>query len=246
MEVAAIIVRVDASINADTVATESVETIVVTDAQILAVGHHLGNRPQKPINQTMEVQLVAEIVLEDVKIVVVLVAKKHAQIIVLLHVKMHVEIIAKKAVQIAVITAAVQLVSIHARGHVLINVKAHAYIKHSSNKSNITSNKPNFNIFMKEKKNEEVQSRREFFKQAAKKALPVIGAMILVSSPVISQASEKSNSCNGNCYGVCIDTCNRDCTATCKSTCKGGCKGSCRDTCSTRCDSGCKGGSKGY
>ena len=98
---------------------------------------------------------------------------------------------------------------------------------------------------MKEKKqNEEILSRRVFFKHAAKKALPIIGTIALVNSPIIAYASDHTTTCNGNCYGVCIDTCNRDCTATCKSTCKGKCYGGCRDTCSTRCDGGCKGTTK--
>ena len=45
---------------------------------------------------------------------------------------------------------------------------------------------------MEEKKQkEELQSRREFFKQAAKKALPVIGAIALASTPIIANAAEK-------------------------------------------------------
>ena len=35
------------------------------------------------------------------------------------------------------------------------------------------------------KKNEELQSRREFFKQAAKAALPVVGAAIMASVPFV-------------------------------------------------------------
>ena len=40
----------------------------------------------------------------------------------------------------------------------------------------------------KNKKNEELQSRREFFKQAAKGALPVLGAILLANTPSILKA----------------------------------------------------------
>ena len=100
---------------------------------------------------------------------------------------------------------------------------------------------------MKEKKqNEELQSRREFFKQAAKKVIPVVGAIALASSPILAQAAEKEpmgcssgscyhsctgtcqGTCQGTCKGGCQDRCNYDCTGTCKGTCRGGCGGTCR------------------
>lgn len=43
----------------------------------------------------------------------------------------------------------------------------------------------------KKQKNEELKSRREFFKEAAKKALPVLGAIALAGSPIIAQAAKK-------------------------------------------------------
>lgn len=43
-----------------------------------------------------------------------------------------------------------------------------------------------------EVKEEEIQSRREFFKEAAKKALPVIGAVTLIGNPLIAKAIEES------------------------------------------------------
>ena len=43
---------------------------------------------------------------------------------------------------------------------------------------------------MKKNKNEELQSRREFFKKAAKGALPILGAIILASNPVLAKAGE--------------------------------------------------------
>lgn len=40
------------------------------------------------------------------------------------------------------------------------------------------------------KKNEELQSRREFFKKAAKGALPIIAAAVMASAPAVVKAAE--------------------------------------------------------
>lgn len=98
---------------------------------------------------------------------------------------------------------------------------------------------------MEEKKqNEEIQSRRDFFKKAAKKALPVIGAITLASSPIIANAAENYPmgcayckdtclaSCVGSCYGYCKGTCKYECTGTCKNTCRTTCSGTCHTSCS--------------
>ena len=93
------------------------------------------------------------------------------------------------------------------------------------------------NIFMKmeKNKNEELQSRRQFFKKAAKGVLPIIGAIALANIPLIANASESSGNSNG-CYG-CEGGC-WSCTGTCKNLCKG-CSGSCTGTCSSSCRGGC-------
>ena len=44
----------------------------------------------------------------------------------------------------------------------------------------------------KNEKNEELQNRREFFKKAAKSALPILGAIVLAGAPQILKATEKS------------------------------------------------------
>ncbi len=75
------------------------------------------------------------------------------------------------------------------------------------------------------KKNEELQSRREFFKQAAKAALPVIGAAIVASVPFV-----KSEAATG-CYGY-------GCTYGCEGSCSGGCQG-CSDSCYGSCKGSC-------
>lgn len=99
----------------------------------------------------------------------------------------------------------------------------------------------------KNEKNEELQSRREFFKKAAKGALPILGAIVLANAPAVINAAEKApmgcsrqdgcsttcasscqRYCTGRCDALCRDSCYNDCTGTCKSTCYGSCKGSSR------------------
>ena len=87
----------------------------------------------------------------------------------------------------------------------------------------------------KKMKNEELQSRREFFKKAAKGALPILGAILLASVPVIADAAESKApmGCTGTCYGGCYGGC-KGCSTTCTGTCSHGCKG-----CYTTCTGGC-------
>lgn len=82
--------------------------------------------------------------------------------------------------------------------------------------------------------NEELQSRREFFKKAAKSALPVVAAAIVVNIPTIASASETEMGCHYGCTGVCYS-----------SACQGTCQGGCRFTCEHGCKNyGCKGVNK--
>ena len=88
---------------------------------------------------------------------------------------------------------------------------------------------------MEEKnKREEIQSRREFFKKAAKAALPVVGAVILSSVPFMN--AEAATGCDG-CYGSCTS-----CTGSCVNNCKIYCSG-CGTTCYKGCAAGCSWGS---
>lgn len=70
--------------------------------------------------------------------------------------------------------------------------------------------------------NEELQSRREFFKKAAKAALPVVAAVALASAPGTANAVEAMG-CTGSCYG----TCKYACGGHCSNNCSGGCKDRC-------------------
>ena len=95
---------------------------------------------------------------------------------------------------------------------------------------------------MEEKnKREEIQSRREFFKKAAKAALPVVGAAILSSVPFVKAEATPSGcqfGCMGGCYGNCSGGC-MGCSGGCTGDCQGQCGGNCTLSCSGGCYAGC-------
>lgn len=81
----------------------------------------------------------------------------------------------------------------------------------------------------KKNQNEELQSRREFFKKAAKGALPILG--ILTFGPTILSSCEKdddegSDSCKKGCSGSCSESCSGNCYGGCTDQCHG-CGGQC-------------------
>lgn len=100
--------------------------------------------------------------------------------------------------------------------------------------------------------NEELQSRREFFKKAAKGALPILTALVMASTPTFVRAAESSpmgctGTCTGACYGACKG-CSTTCTGTCSHSCRG-CSTTCTGTCShscTSCSTTCTGGCSHY
>ena len=76
----------------------------------------------------------------------------------------------------------------------------------------------NLSFMSNKKENEELQSRREFFKQAAKVALPVVGAAIVASVPFVK--AEAATGCyDGSCMFGCEGGCNDSCYGSCKNTC---------------------------
>ena len=107
------------------------------------------------------------------------------------------------------------------------------------------------------KENDEIQSRREFFKNAAKKALPILGAIAMINSPVLVRAMEeqpltespmgcnRESPCTGSCYqgcgSTCKGSCRGDCTGRCTNTCKGSCSGKCTEDCRSTCSYTCIG-----
>lgn len=44
-----------------------------------------------------------------------------------------------------------------------------------------------------EKKNEELHSRRQFFKRAAKATIPILGAILIANIPFVATASESQS-----------------------------------------------------
>ena len=91
---------------------------------------------------------------------------------------------------------------------------------------------------MENKKNEELQSRREFFKNAARKSLPIIGVVALASSPIFAHASEGiPMECKG-CQDYCVEGC--------RTGCGGKCADHCAKSCSESCYRGCKGSCEKY
>ena len=92
--------------------------------------------------------------------------------------------------------------------------------------------------------NKETQSRREFFKEAARKALPILGAVVLISNPVIAKTVEKEISGCEDCWGNCDGSCYSTCKGTCEGSCLKGCKTSCYGTCDSTCTAGCGKSSK--
>ena len=100
---------------------------------------------------------------------------------------------------------------------------------------------------MKKQQNEELQSRREFFKKAAKSALPILGAIVLTNAPVIANTAEETPmSCNYYCSGGCQGGCGRSCSYDCTGGCKGGCGGGCSYSCQNTCKGSCQGTCSGY
>lgn len=84
----------------------------------------------------------------------------------------------------------------------------------------------------KKEKTEEIQSRREFFKKAAKKALPIIGIAMLANSPIFAQSDNlRIMGCKVGCTGGCRTLCEEGCSHSCNSNCKGSCTGHCDKSC---------------
>lgn len=91
-------------------------------------------------------------------------------------------------------------------------------------------------FFMDEKKikHEELLSRREFFKEASKKTLPVVAIIaipnVLASCDKDLWDSPHSTSGTGGGSGCsdCSAACRSSCSSSCYTTCRGGCTGQLR------------------
>lgn len=95
---------------------------------------------------------------------------------------------------------------------------------------------------MEEKKqNEELQSRREFFKESSKKVLPILAIAAFGSSLLTACEKEPYSSGNnnsGNNSGGCKG-CSGSCSGSCSGGCDGGCSGGCDDNCTHACFNSC-------
>lgn len=92
----------------------------------------------------------------------------------------------------------------------------------------------------KKERNEEIQSRREFFKNAGKKALPILGAVALMNIPTIAKAVEATGCTSGGCYTSCQGSCKGGCSTRCENVCTG-CGSACQNGCAVGCTGGCTG-----
>ncbi len=90
---------------------------------------------------------------------------------------------------------------------------------------------------MKSNKNEELKSRRDFFKKAAKSTLPILGTVvfsqILLTScdwPWVDDPDGPvgCSGCSGSCDSSCSGSCDEDCTDVCAYGCTGSCDGTTR------------------
>ena len=109
----------------------------------------------------------------------------------------------------------------------------------------------------KEKKqNEELQSRRDFFKKLAKGVLPALGGIALSNLSISGNAATWSQNeenegdkvemgcdwgCTGGCQGSCGRVCSYGCTNSCAGSCSGACKGYCQGSCKGTCSGSCSG-----
>ena len=94
------------------------------------------------------------------------------------------------------------------------------------------------------KQGEELQSRREFFKKAAKSTLPIFGITILSNIPLVEVSANSistsgcffgcSGGCSGTCEGTCTRACSSNCTTNCATNCADGCSGTCYANCILR------------
>ena len=94
---------------------------------------------------------------------------------------------------------------------------------------------------MENKKKDELQNRREFFKKAAKGALPILGAIVLANVPSVLKATDaEPMGCRFGCMGSCYESCAGTCAGTCSNVCSrlcNGCEHSCTGTCKGYCTS---------
>ena len=93
---------------------------------------------------------------------------------------------------------------------------------------------------------EKIHSRRDFFKNIAKKVLPMIAVIALGINPIKLKAMQ-STDCENSCENTCSKACSNSCTESCTNCCKGqcyACTGSC-SSCCLGCACSCQGSCSG-
>lgn len=80
---------------------------------------------------------------------------------------------------------------------------------------------------MDNKKNEDLQSRREFFKSAAKSSLPIL-MLAAGMTPLLSSCEGDGGSVSCDCYGGCDGGCSNNCDGTCGGDCWAYCESKAR------------------
>lgn len=100
----------------------------------------------------------------------------------------------------------------------------------------------------KDNENKYLQTRREFFKKAAKGILPIIAGITLTGCETFLTAFGERLSSYGGGGGYSEGgggySESNGCGYTCSSGCSGGCDGTCRWGCETTCKGSCEGSSE--
>ena len=80
-------------------------------------------------------------------------------------------------------------------------------------------------------------SRRDFFRKATGRILPILGGIALMGVPSsLRAASEPApDYCPGSCTGLCTTSCTGSCKGECRGSCTGDCAGGCQTSCTTTC-----------
>ena len=93
---------------------------------------------------------------------------------------------------------------------------------------------------MEKMNNNEIVTRRQFFKKATVAALPLMAIAIL---PNILTSCEIDDpivyGCTNSCSTSCSNSCGGSCSGKCSSSCTGGCSRSCSGSCVTSCGHAC-------
>lgn len=90
---------------------------------------------------------------------------------------------------------------------------------------------------MEKQNNEELQSRRQFFKKTAEKALPILGIALFGSALLTSCEKDEPSSGGGSSSG---------CGNSCSGSCDDSCSGNCESDCAWGCSYDCRGHSRSY